>query len=57
MPILDSKIMNETFITLAEDLDQKFKDLCSIHDHPKLYLSNYFDELRNRIDIDAETIL
>ena len=49
--------MYEAFTTLAEDIDQKFKDLCSIHDHPTLYLCNYFDELRNRIDIDAETIL
>ena len=46
--------MDEHMTTLDDDLDQKFQELCSIHDVPKLYVSEYFSELRNRIDIDTE---
>lgn len=49
--------MEEPVSALAEDLELKFKDLCSMHDQPALYLSDYFYELRNRIDIDAEQLL
>ena len=51
---LDFMTMDEPMTALADDLDQKFKELCSIHDVPKLYVSEYFSELRNRIDIDTE---
>ena len=46
--------MDEPICALADDLEQKFKELCSIHDLSELYLSDYFSEMRHRIDIDAE---
>ena len=46
--------MDEPICALADDLDQKFKELCSIQNLPELYLSDYFSEMRHRIDIDAE---
>ena len=49
--------MGEPISALAEDLEKKFKDLCLMHDLPAIYLSEYFFEQRNRIDIDAEQLL
>lgn len=39
---------------LADDLELKFKDLCLIYECPELFLSEYFSELKNQIDINAE---
>ena len=44
---------NKVF-SLCVDLENRLEDLCCIHDHSTLYVSEYFFELRNRIDIDTE---
>ena len=41
-------------MSLPDDLETRLEDLCWIHDHSALYLSDFFFELRNQIDIDTE---
>ena len=45
-------MMDEPISGFAKDLEEKFKELCSMHDRPALYLSEYLYELRNMINID-----
>ena len=47
-------MVSEQALTLCDDLEKRLGDLCWIHDRPGLYLSEYFFELRTRIDIDTE---
>ena len=49
--------MEESVSTLADDLEQKYQTLCSMHDLPDIYLSDYFSEVKHRIDIDVEKTL
>ena len=47
---------NDTFF-LKNDLVKKLDDLCWISDHPAFFVSEYFYDVRNSIDYDAEVLL
>ena len=49
--------MAEHILELQEDLEKKLNDLFSLHDQPALFVSEYFFDLRNKIDYDAERTL
>ena len=49
--------MKEQVLELQGDLVKKLDDLCSLHDQPGLFVSEYFFDLRNKIDYDAERTL
>lgn len=46
--------MKELIFELQDDLAKKFDQLCAIHHHPALFVSEHFFDLRNAIDYDAE---
>ena len=52
-----SSEMNEITSELQSDLKQKFDHLCLVHDQPTLFVSEYFFNIRNSIDYDAEKLL
>ena len=41
----------------SQDLEKRLADLCSMHDHPALFISEYFYDIRNSIDYDTERLL
>ena len=49
--------MSEEVLRMKEDLRAKLYRLFSIFDQPALFLADYFYNLRNEIDIDAEELL
>ena len=48
---------NETSPSLLDDLRAKLRDLANLFQHPDLLLSEYFDNLRREIDLEAETCI
>jgi hypothetical protein len=51
--IIELTVFKENLIKLNNNFDK----LKSIFEYPRLYLSNHFAELQNKIDLEAETLL